>query len=42
MNKEDIEKIAFIIQFGLFQFNVMPFGLKNASALFQKMMNHIL
>jgi len=42
MNEEDIEKIAFIIQFGLFQFNVISFGLKNAPALFQRMMNHIL
>ena len=42
MNEEDIEKTAFITQFGLFQFNVMPFGLKNAPALFQRMMNHIL
>ncbi len=42
MNEEDIEKTAFIIQFGLFQFNVIPFGLKNTPALFQRMMNHIL
>ena len=42
MNEENIEKTAFIIQFGLFQFNVMPFGLKNAPTLFQRMMNHIL
>ncbi len=42
MNEKDIEKTAFIIQFRLFQFNVMPFGLKNALALFQRMINHIL
>ncbi len=42
MNKEDIKKIAFIIQFGLFQFNIMPFGLKNILTLFQRMINHIL
>ena len=42
MAEEDREKMAFTCSWGLFEYNVMPFGLKNAPATFQRLMNEIL
>ena len=36
------EKTTFVCKFGTYQFEVMPFGLKNSGATFQKMMDNIL
>src|SRR5436305_518536 len=42
MNPEDVEKTAFVIPFGLYEFLVMPFGLSYALTTFQRLMNRVL
>ena len=42
MDEKDKEKTAFACHKGLFEFNVMPFGLSNAPAVFQELMSVVL
>ena len=41
MDKEDQEKTSFITSQGLLCYKVMPFGLKNAEATYQRLVNHM-
>ena len=41
VHPDDRHKTAFICQKGLYEWNVMPFGLCNAPATFQRLMNNI-
>ena len=42
MKKEDEEKTAFITPWGVYCYTTMPFGLKNAGAMYQRMMQNCL
>ena len=39
MEEADQEKTSFVTNQGLFYYNVMPFGLKNTKATYQRLMN---
>jgi hypothetical protein len=41
MAPQDKIKTSFTCRYGTYQFNVMPFGLSNAPASFQRMMNKV-
>ena len=41
INEKDIYKTAFTIPFGQYEWNVMPFDMKNAPSKFQRIMNDI-
>ncbi len=42
MDEQDIDKTSFVTRQGLFRFTVMPFGLSNAPAKFQRLMELVL
>ena len=42
MDEDDQEKTSFITSRGLFCYKVMPFGLKNTRATYQRLMNRML
>ena len=41
MHPEDQEKTSFITRYGTYCYNVMPFGLKNAGATYQRLVNEM-
>ena len=41
MDKEDQKKTLFVTSKGLYCYKVMPFGLKNAGATYQKLVNRM-
>ncbi|GJW01244.1 putative reverse transcriptase domain-containing protein [Tanacetum coccineum] len=41
VREEDIPKTAFRTRYGHYEFQVMPFGLSNAPAVFMDLMNHV-
>ena len=41
MDEADQEKTSFVTSLGLFCYEVMPFGLKNAGATYPRLVNHM-
>ena len=41
MDEEDQEKTSFVTSQGLYCYKVMPFGLKNIGATYQRLVNHM-
>ncbi len=41
MALEDVKKIAFITKYGLYDWTMMPFGMKNATSIFIRTMIEI-
>ena len=41
MDETDQEKTSFVTSQGLFYYKVMPFGLKNAGATYQRLVYHM-
>ena len=41
MHKDNVHKVSFITDFGVFCYLVMPFRLKNAGAIYQRLVNKI-
>ena len=41
MDEANQEKTSFVTSQGLFCYKVMPFGLKNAGATYQRLVNHM-
>ena len=41
MDETDQEKTSFVTSQGLFCYKVIPFGLKNAGAMYQRLVNHM-
>ena len=42
LHPDDCEKTAFVTKQGLFEFTVLPFGLKNSPSIFQRLMHQVL
>ena len=40
--KDACEKTAFVTRYGLFEYTVLPLGLRNAQSTFQRLMNNIM